>query len=89
MLLVILTIAIAVVSAFTSQAFEQSCRQDCSVALNGLSETLKGFSDSVQSAGNELSENPELISAVVEKNNYGMVSALKSNVLAHDLSYDS
>lgn len=87
MLFVILTIAIAVFSSFTGQAFERSCRQDCSVALNGLSETLKDFSNSVQSAGNELSKNPDLISAVLEKNNYDMVSALKTDVLTHDLSY--
>jgi methyl-accepting chemotaxis protein len=87
MLFVILTIAIAVFSSFTGQAFERSCRQDCIVALNGLSETLKDFSNSVQSAGNELSKNPDLISAVLEKNNYDMVSALKTDVLTHDLSY--
>lgn len=87
MLLVILTIAIAVVSAFTSHAFEKSYRQDCSVALNGLSETIEDFRNSVKSAGNELSDNPDLISAVLERNNYGMASALKNDVLAHGLSY--
>ncbi|OCN02700.1 hypothetical protein A7X67_14095 [Clostridium sp. W14A] len=87
LLAVILTVVIFIMTVFTNRAFEKSYRQDCAVALNGLSETIKDFDSDVQSAGNDLSENSDLIRAVKEKNNYGMASALKSDVLSYGLSY--
>jgi methyl-accepting chemotaxis protein len=86
-LAVILTIVVTVISVLTTQISDSSSLDENKIASQGLTNTIKDFDFNVTQAGNKLVDNPDMVDAVANRNNYTMAEILKDQIKAYSLSY--
>ncbi len=86
-LTLILAVSVSVVLILSSQAFESSFREESTIALQGLSNTLKSYDMKTETAAKKLADNPEMIDAVNGNNQFTMGELLKTSVRDNGLSY--